>query len=117
MHMKEFTFDATDKKLGRLATEIAMVLMGKNDPSYQPNQVAPHKVVVSNVSKLAISAKKLEEKKYSKYSGYPGGLVHTPMNKVIEKKGYSEVLRKAVFGMLPGNKLRNEMMKNLTITE
>jgi large subunit ribosomal protein L13 len=117
MRMKEFTFDATDKKLGRLATEIAVILMGKNDPAYQPNQVAPHKVVVSNASKLAIPAKKLEEKTYAKYSGYPGGLKHVPMNKVVEKKGYSEVLRKAVYGMLPSNKLRNEMMKNLTVTE
>lgn len=117
MRMKEFTFDATDKKLGRFASELAMVLMGKNDPSYQPNQVAPHKVIVSNASKLAISPKKMDEKTYARYSGYPGGLKHVAMEKVIEKKGYAEVLRKAVYGMLPGNKLRNEMMKNLIITE
>jgi len=117
MLMKEFTFDATDKKLGRLASEIAVILMGKNDPSYQPNKLAPHKVVVSNASKLAISPKKFDEKTYSKYSGYPGGLKHVSMERLIEKKGYEEILRKAIFGMLPGNKLRNEMMKNLTITE
>jgi len=115
--MKEFTFDATDKKLGRLATEIAVILMGKNDPSYTPNNIAPHKVLVSNASKMAIDPKKMEEKKYTRYSGYPGGLKYETMERIVEKKGYSEILKKAVYGMLPGNKLRQEIMKNLIITE
>jgi large subunit ribosomal protein L13 len=113
----EYTFDATDKKLGRFATEIAMALMGKNDPAYLPNAEPKNKAVISNAGKLAIPAKKLKEVKYARYSGYPGGLKMVPMEKVVEKMGYSEVLRKAVYGMLPKNKLRNYMMKNLTINE
>lgn len=115
--MKEYKFDATDKKLGRFATEIAMVLMGKNVPTYQSNVLSKHKAIIENASKLAIPAKKLEEVEYARYSGYPGGLKMTPMKRVVEKKGYSEVLRKAVYGMLPKNKLRADMMKNLTISE
>jgi len=115
--MKEFTFDATNKKVGRLATEIAVILMGKNDPSYEPNKVAPHKVIVSHVSKLSIDPKKMNQKTYSKFSGYPGGLKKISMPRMIEKKGYAEVLRKAVYGMIPGNKLRKQIMKNLIITE
>lgn len=115
--MKEFTFDATNKKLGRLASEIAMILMGKNDPSYAPNKIAPHKVIVSHASKMDIDPKKLEEKKYNRFSGYPGGLKQIPMSRLVEKKGYAEALRKAVYGMIPNNKLRSEIMKNLIISE
>ncbi len=115
--MKEFTFDATNKKLGRLASEIAVILMGKNDPSYADNVVAPHKVIVSNASKMAIDPKKMDTKKYSQFSGYPGGLKMVSMPRMIEKKGYAEVLRNAVYGMIPGNKLRKEIMKNLIISE
>lgn len=115
--MKEFTFDATNKKIGRLASEIAVILMGKNDPSYAPNLIASHKVIVSNASKMAIDAKKMDEKKYAKFSGYPGGLKMVSMPRMIEKKGYAEILRNAVYGMVPANKLRKGIMKNLIITE
>ncbi len=115
--MKEFTFDATNKKLGRLASEIAVILMGKNDPSYEANKVAPHKVIVSNASKMSIDPKKMDEKTYKKFSGYPGGLKLISMPRMIEKKGYGELLKNAVYGMIPANKLRKQIMKNLIITE
>lgn len=115
--MKTYSFDATDKKIGRLATEIAVVLMGKNLPEYQPNVYPDVKVEVTNASKASISEKKLVQKKYSQYSGYPGGLKQPRMEQVISRKGYSEVLRKAVYGMLPTIRLRARMMKNLIISE
>ncbi len=79
--------------------------------------MAPHKVIVSNASKMAISEKKMAEKKYSQFSGYPGGLKMVSMPRMIEKKGYGEVLRNAVYGMIPANKLRKQIMKNLIISE
>jgi large subunit ribosomal protein L13 len=115
--MKEYNFDAKDKKIGRLASEIAVVLMGKDDPNYAPNKVADVKVLVENASQLDISDKKMEQKIYDHYSGYPGGRKEIPLKRLIEKKGYGEPLRNAVYGMLPKNKLRDLMMKNLTINE
>ena len=117
MENKEFTIDAEGKKLGRVATEVATILMGKNDPSFEKHTLSGNKVTIVNASKADISAKKLNEKEYGRYSGYPGGLKFDTMAKVIEKKGYAEVFRRAVFGMLPGNKLRQHIMKNLTVTE
>ena len=113
----EHVIDATNKKLGRIATEAAMVLMGKNVADFQPNKVAAHKVVIQNASKADISEKKKDTTFYDSYSGYPGGLKKTSMRRVIEKKGFEEIFRKAVFGMLPGNKLRAVIMKNLTVNE
>lgn len=115
--MKEINFDAKDKKLGRLASELAVVLMGKDEPEYAANKVAAVKVLVKNVSLLNITEKKMSEKIYDSYSGYPGGRKEVAMKKLIEKKGYTPVLENAVFGMLPKNKLRALMMKNLIITE
>jgi large subunit ribosomal protein L13 len=113
----EYTIDAKDKKLGRLASQIAILLMGKNKPSFEKNIVADVKVVVDNTSQMQIDNKKMAGKKYKRYSGYPGGLKEITMQKTIEKKGYSEVFRMAAYGMLPSNKLRPLMMKNLTINE
>lgn len=115
--MKEYVIDATNKKIGRVATEAARVLMGKDSPDYQPNKVASVSVKIANASKADISTKKKEQKTYKSFSGYPGGLREAPMNKVIEKKGYGELFRSAIYGMLPTNKLRAKMMGNLIITE
>ncbi|MCK5022102.1 MAG: 50S ribosomal protein L13 [Candidatus Pacebacteria bacterium] len=113
----EHNIDATGEKLGRLATRIAILLMGKNKADFKKNVVADVKVNISNASKLDISVKKMKEKEYSRYSGYPGGRKVEKMDKVIQKKGYNDVLTRAVRGMLPGNKLRPQMLKNLKITE
>ncbi len=115
--MKEYTIDAQGKKLGRVAQEAASILMGKNDASFERQSVSGNKVLITNASKADISLEKLENKEYEKYSGYPGGLVYEKMKRVIEKKGYSEVFRYAVMGMLPANRIAPKMMKNLTVTE
>jgi large subunit ribosomal protein L13 len=113
----KYTIDATEKKLGRVATEAAVLLMGKNTTTFARNIVPKVQVHITNASKAAITPKKLTEKEYLRYSGYPGGLKSRTMAQVVEKKGYGEVFRKAVYGMLPGNKLRSIMMKNLVVEE
>ena len=112
----EYTLDATNKKLGRLATEAALILRGKNSPHFAPNVLADVKVTIINTSKADLSPAKLNEK-YARYSGYPGGLRFEKRSRTIEKKGYAEVFRKAVRGMLPNTRLRALQLNNLTITE
>jgi len=109
--------DAKDMKLGRLATEIAVFLMGKNTPDFKKEELSDRQVEVLNASKIMLDEKKLESKKYKRYSGYPGGLKEEKMANLIKRKGYGEILRIAVYGMLPKNKLRSRMIKNLTIKE
>ncbi|MEK7579754.1 MAG: 50S ribosomal protein L13 [Patescibacteria group bacterium] len=104
--------DATDQSLGRLASKIALILRGKNKPDFEPNILADEKVVVENIEKIKITGRKLEQKKYYHYSGYPGGL-RTKTMKDIFRKDPKEVLRLAVLGMLPKNRLRKGMIKNL----
>lgn len=111
------TIDAQAKKIGRVATEAAKVLMGKNSTAYQPNVVADVEVRIVNASKADVSEKKKDEKVYRRYSGYPGGLIDTTLKRMIEKKGYGEAFKVAVKGMLPKNKLQAKMMKNLVVTE
>lgn len=113
---KEYTFDAEGKSLGRMATEIAMTLRGKNEPSFTPNVAPKVLVTVNNASKVTLNDSQLE-KEYKRYSGYPGGLTHESREHLIERKGYQDIFEKAVRGMLPNNKLRAVMMKNLIINE
>ena len=113
-----YIIDAKKKKLGRIASEVATILMGKNTPNFVRNSLPKDTTVeVLNTSQLDISPKKIIQKTYAKYSGYPGGLRQEKMETVISKKGYKEVFRLAVYGMLPSNKLRSRMMKKLTIKE
>ena len=113
----EYVIDATGKALGRVASEAAMVLRGKNDPSFAPHKLADSWVTIQHASKLALSEKKRDQKIYTRYTQYPGGLRKRTLEEVIEKKGYEEVVRKAVYGMLPANRLRPRMMKRLKIEE
>lgn len=113
----EYKIDASNKAIGRVASEAATFLMGKNTPEFQRNKTPDVKVTILNASKAKISQKKKKEKKYQRYSGYPGGLKTRTMEEVITKKGYREVFEKAVRGMLPANKLRKGMMKNLIIND
>ncbi|MEK7635430.1 MAG: 50S ribosomal protein L13 [Patescibacteria group bacterium] len=113
----EHTIDAQNKKLGRLASEVAVILMGKNRADFARNTIPEVKVKVSNAGKIFVTNKKQESETYMNYSGYPGGLRERSMKKVISDKGMKEVLRIAVRGMLPKNKLRDRMMKNLIISE
>jgi len=115
--MKEYKIDLTGKKLGRVSSEIATLLMGKNLPEFSRNTVPNVKVILENASSLDISKKKLETKIYDRYSGYPGGRKEIVMQDLIKKKGYSAVIKNAVSGMLPKNRLQSIMMKNLIINE
>lgn len=115
--MKNFTIDATDKVLGRVASEAAYVLMGKNEPNYQPNVPGQTTIIITNANKIKVAEKKLSQKMYERYSGYPGGLKFLSLKQLVAKKGFPEALRLAVYGMLPGNKLRPLRMKRLKISE
>jgi large subunit ribosomal protein L13 len=114
---KQFTIDASGRSLGRVASEAASILLGKKSASYVQNEVLPMQVTIENASKLALGEKRIAMKEYYTYTGYPGGLRTTSMQMMIEKKGVAEVLRKAVDGMIPRNKLRKERMKRLTIKD
>ena len=109
------TIDATGRKPGRLATELAVLLMGKNRPDFAKNRIPEIEVEVTNANAMSFNSNKLVDKVYATHSGYPGALKLQSMEKMIESKGGKEVLRMAVLGMLPKNKLRPQMMKNLTI--
>lgn len=107
--------DARGKRLGRVATEAASVLLGKKSTGFTRNQQIPVQVKIEHVSELFLPEKKRQQKTYSRYTGYPGGLRQPSMNQVISKKGHVEIMRLAVYGMLPNNKLRAGRMKRLTI--
>lgn len=113
----EYTIDAKNRPLGRLATEAAAILRGKNSVNFAPNVAPDVNVIVKNIKKIKISEKKAEQKEYKSFSGYPGGLKITPLKKEMEKKGIEYILRKTVMGMLPKNKLRKIMIKNLVINK
>jgi len=111
------TIDAKGKRLGRVATEAAHVLMGKNEPTFVRNKIITQGVSITNAGQIRIEMKKLKQKEYTRYSGYPGGLKKEPLGKVVKEKGVSEALSRAIYGMLPSNKLRSERMKLLSIHE
>lgn len=108
------TIDVTDKKLGRICTQVATLLIGKNKPSYVPNQDFGDIVYIENADKLDIDLKKQEQKKYYRYSGYPGGLKTTDLTDLF-KDNPGEVIKRCVFQMLPDNKLRKGRIKRLII--
>ena len=109
------TIDAQNKKLGRVATEVVRALRGKDAISFSRNVEPKRDVVVLNADKIDVSAKKKGTKTYFRHTGHIGGAKQETLAHVIGKKGISEALKKAVYGMLPGNKLRARMMKRLTI--
>lgn len=104
--------DAKNRALGRVASKAAILLRGKDKPSFTPNKTPGVKVKIISIDKVKLSGNKLEQKTYSRYSGYPGGLKKIPMKKIYENKP-EEIFKKAVWGMLPKNKLRKIFMKNL----
>ncbi len=111
----EHTLDAQGKKLGRIASQAAVLLMGKNRTDFVRNAIPNVKVKIINTSKADILNRKLDGKVYTSYSGYPGGLKQHSMRKVVADKGHKEAFKKAIYGMLPSNKLRAQMMLNLKI--
>ena len=117
MEVRKYTINATDRPIGRVATEAATYLLGKDMPDFAKNVVAPVEVTIENAEKLKISEKKRSQKEYQRYSGYPGGQKIQSLQDLIDKKGYEEVLRKAIYGMLPSNRLRARRMKQLVFSK
>ena len=117
MAKTEYTIDASNKAVGRVATEAAFKLMGKNTPSYRPNLVPEVKVSIVNASKAKIPLKKFRNKQYFRHSQYPGGSKIETIESLVSKFGYGKVFEKAVYGMLPKNKLRSIMIRNLSVNE
>ena len=107
--------DAEGRTLGRVASEVAMSLMGKTKATFERNKYSGVPVTVKNASKLKITEKKLEQIYHTRYSGIPGGLRVIPGTETRDKMGLKELIKLATFNMLPDNKLRREMMKHLTI--
>lgn len=111
---EKIELDATGQAVGRLSSEVAKILIGKNKPTFESHIDTGDFVVVLNASKVKFTGRKLVQKDYYSHTLYPGGLITTSMKKVFEKDP-TEVIRKAVYSMLPKNKLRNNRMKRLTI--
>lgn len=108
------TIDASGKILGRLASEVATILMGKKKANFVPYLDTGDFVVVTNASKVKLSGKKMQQKTYKRHSGYPGGLRVEMLNELLVKKP-EFVLEHAVKGMLPNNKLGKKMIKKLKV--
>ena len=106
--------DATNQPLGRLASKIAVILRGKNNPNYRPNVMPQEKVIVENIGGIKFTGKKMDQKIYYHYSGYPGGMRARKLRNVFEKTP-KKVLWMAVNNMLAKNRLRSRIMKNLEI--
>ncbi|MDO8600500.1 MAG: 50S ribosomal protein L13 [bacterium] len=104
--------NADGKIVGRLASEIARMLLGKQNPSARPNAVVAEDVVVMNTDKMRVTGRKMTGKIYYRHSGYIGNLKEESLESLF-KRDSREVLRRAVSGMLPKNKLRNERLKKL----
>lgn len=115
MQTTEYTIDASGKTLGRVASLAAKTLMGKTEARYTPHIASPVKVTIVNAGKLVVTERKQLGKKYTSYSGYPGGLKTEALGKLRERKGHAEPLRRAIERMLPRNTLRVGRMKNLRI--
>jgi len=107
--------DATGMVVGRLAADVAMKLRGKNKPTFTPHLDEGDYVTIVNASKVTFTGRKLVQKDYYHHTMHPGGLKRTPMKQVFTEDP-ADVVRRAVYGMLPKNKHRDEMMKRLTIT-
>lgn len=116
-HVKTHVIDAEGRRIGRIATEAAVFLMGKNTPNFERNKVTGVKVSIINASKADVVVERMEQKTYAKYSGYPGGLKLQKAKDVVKHHGYRELFLKAIYGMIPSNRLRAIRMKNLTIAE
>lgn len=113
----EYTIDTANKALGRTAAEAAHILMGKNTTKFVRNKAPEVKVHIKNASQVKMTSKKLDEMLFRHHSGYRGGLKTMNLEQFIKEKGYKELFRHTVNGMLPKNKLRAIMIKNLHVTE
>ncbi len=113
VEQKWWLVDATDKVVGRLASEIAVILMGKHRPTYTPHVDTGDFVIVINAEKVAFSGKKWDQKVYTRYTGYPGLRIETAKSRL--ERHPDRILREAVRRMLPKNKLAKKMLLKLKI--
>lgn len=113
----KYTIDAQGKKIGRIASQAAAALMGKNSTSFAKNKVIPGIVEITNASRADITARKKTGDVYVTYTGFRGGLKSETLGELMERRGMTEVFRRAVYRMLPKNKLRDIRIQNLTVTE
>ena len=111
---KWLVVDAEGQPLGRLGSKVASILRGKNKPEFTPHMDTGDNVVVINAEKVALSGNKMADKQYFRHTGYPGGEIFTSASEMLEKDPTS-LVRNAVKGMLPKNKLGRQLMKNIRI--
>jgi len=111
-----YTIDATGKRLGKIATEAASVLIGKNDPAFAKHIMTEVRVEITNASKMDVPEKKKSEI-YQSFSGWPGGRKTETLIHLAERLGYREVVKRTIAGMLPNNKHKKRLMHNLSISE
>jgi large subunit ribosomal protein L13 len=111
---KWYVVDAEGKTLGRLASKVAAILRGKNKPTYTPHMDCGDYVIVINAEKVKVTGKKMTDKLYVSYSGFPGGKKEVALKELLEKKP-DEIVRHAVKGMMPDGKLGRQMFKKLKV--
>ncbi len=109
-----YVLDDQGEVLGRLATKAAVILRGKSKPEFTPHVDTGDHVVIINAEKVLMTWRKLQQKLYYRHSGYPGGLKITPAHKMMKEKP-EEIIRKAIKGMLPKNKLGREVYRKLKV--
>ncbi len=112
--IKVRTINAEDRILGRLSTEVAVILRGKDKPNFRPNILMGDKVIITNAKKIKVTGNKMDQKIYYHHTGYLGHLKSETMREVFEKDPRI-IIKRAIWGMLPKNKLRKEWIKNLEI--
>ena len=111
---KWYVVDANGQTLGRLATQVAMILRGKHRPTYTPHVDTGDHVIIINAEKIHLTGKKLQDKKYYRHSGYPGGIKSVTAGEVLQRHP-ERVIKAAVWGMIPHNKLGRQMIKKLKV--
>lgn len=107
-----FELDATNQSLGRLASKVAFILRGKNLATYKPNELPKNQVILKNINKIKFTGTKFNKKVYHHYSGYHSGIKTTKLSKLWQEKP-KQVIRQMIYNMLPQNKLRSKIIKNL----
>jgi large subunit ribosomal protein L13 len=117
MKKEIYTIDAAGKKLGRIASEAASCLMGKKSVAFAKNVALPVEVRIVNAKRTDITAHKKSADTYVTYTGFRGGLNEEKLGDLINRRGMEEVFKRAVYNMLPENKLRAVRMKNLVVTD
>jgi large subunit ribosomal protein L13 len=114
IHRKWYLVDAEGKVLGRLANQVAQILRGKHKPIYSPHLDVGDHVVIINADKIRVTGRKAQQKRYYRYTGYPGGLRSVEYSKLLRERP-ERILEHAIRGMLPHNRLGRRMFKKLKI--